>query len=75
MKKNEGTIDRIVRIIAGAIGVVSALIIGLKSGVGIVVGIIGLLLLGTGVIGFCWLYTPLGISTRKETKPQIDPSN
>jgi hypothetical protein len=57
MKKNMGTADRIIRLVAGiAVG-----------GVGIyfqsIIGIIAIPLVLTAAIGFCPAYLPLGIST------------
>ena len=66
MTKNEGTIDRTIRIIAGA----ALLYFGFfqMAGVwGTIVGVIGIVLLGTGAIGWCPAYLPCGISTKKST--------
>ena len=60
MKKNVGTTDRIIRIIVGIIGIVLGLIY--KN---LIIGIIGIIILMTGIIGFCGLYTILGINTCK----------
>jgi hypothetical protein len=61
MKMNVGGVDKCIRIIAGI--VIMALGIYLKSWWGLV----GVLVLGTGLLNFCVLYVPLGISTRKPT--------
>ncbi len=63
MKQNVGTVDRVVRIvIALALGVL--VLTGQVSGVlAIILGVAAVVLLATGVIGFCGLYTVLGIST------------
>jgi len=59
MFQNIGTIDRIIRIVAGvAIGV-----LGLAYNSWL--GLIGLVPLLTAGIGVCPLYLPFGISTRK----------
>ncbi|MCS7062375.1 MAG: DUF2892 domain-containing protein [Anaerolineae bacterium] len=63
MKQNVGTVDRVVRVV---IGLVLGLLVltGQVSGVlAIVLGIAGVALLATAAIGFCGLYTVLGIST------------
>jgi hypothetical protein len=58
MKINEGKTDRILRIVAGLI------LIGLTAtGYLSVWGWIGLVLLGTGALGWCPLYAALGFST------------
>ena len=64
MKLNEGTIDRVIRVILGIV----LLIVGfgvMGGGAGVVVGIIGLVPLITGLVGFCPLYTLFKLDTRK----------
>jgi len=61
MRTNEGTIDRVVRVVVG-LAVLSLLVIGPVPGWGLV-GLIGLVPLATGVIGYCPIYTLLGIDT------------
>jgi hypothetical protein len=65
MKKNLGTIDRTIRILAAiAIGVF--LYTGALAGtVGIIGGVVAALLLLTGTVSFCPLYAALKITTRK----------
>jgi len=61
MKKNEGTIDRIIRVIVGV-----ALILGgifTAGWVSWVLWIVGAISLVTGLIGFCGIYTLFGINT------------
>jgi hypothetical protein len=58
MKVNEGTIDRVLRVIAGL-----ALITLAATGTIGVWGWIGVLLLVTGAIGFCPAYTILGMNS------------
>ena len=58
MKPNEGTIDRALRVVAGV-----ALIALAASGTVGVWGYIGVVPLLTGAVGFCPLYTVLGIRT------------
>jgi hypothetical protein len=64
MKTNVGTFDRSIRIILGltlvilyAIGVIGAW------------GLIGLIPLATGMLGFCPLYRVLGIRTCRTSSP------
>lgn len=59
MKANVGGVDKAIRIVAGLI--IIALGIVYKSWWGLV----GVPVLATGLINFCALYIPLGISTRK----------
>ena len=60
MKKNEGNLDRALRIILG-IGVLSLAFIGPKSPW----AYIGVIPLVTGALGWCPLYTILGFNTCK----------
>jgi len=63
MKINEGSIDRIVRIVAGLV-LISLVFIGPQSPW----GWIGLVPLATGLIGWCPAYTLFGIDTCKMKK-------
>jgi uncharacterized membrane protein HdeD (DUF308 family) len=66
MEKNECTSDRVVRVILGIILLyVGAIYMGLSGILSYIVVIVGLLLLVTGLIGFCLLYSVLGINTCK----------
>ena len=56
--KNEGTIDRALRVLAG-LAVLSLVFVGPQSAWGWV----GLVPLATGLLGFCPLYSVLGINT------------
>jgi hypothetical protein len=58
MKTNEGSVDRIVRVIAGLalLGLMAMGTIG-------VWGWLGVVLLATGAIGWCPAYTVLGMNT------------
>jgi len=58
MKKNEGKIDRIVRVVAG-LAILTQVFWGLQTPW----AFIGLVPLITGILGFCPLYRLLGIST------------
>ena len=58
MKKNEGTIDRALRVVAG-IGLLSIAFVGPQTPWGYV----GIVPLVTGLVGMCPLYSLLGINT------------
>jgi hypothetical protein len=62
MNLNEGIVDRAVRIILG-IGLLALVFVGPKT----LFGLVGLLPLITGVVGFCPLYRLVGIRTRHLT--------
>jgi hypothetical protein len=66
MKKNMGTIDRVIRIII-AVVIAAIYFSGYISGtVAIVLGVIAVIFLLTSLAGFCPIYTVTGLSTRKE---------
>ncbi len=68
MKLNESNIDRIIRAIAG----VALLYLGLGGvlggGLAIVADVVGVVLLLTGAVGFCPLYTLINFNTRSAKK-------
>lgn len=65
MKKNEGTVDRVIRIILGIILIGLGVIFQSSWGMVamIVLIVVGLVALITGIIGFCGLYTVCKINT------------
>ena len=65
MNKNMGTIDRVIRVIL-AIVVIILYLAGTITGVAaIILGIIAAIFIITSIVGYCPLYVPLKISTRK----------
>jgi uncharacterized membrane protein len=70
MTTNVGSVDRIVRAIAGMAAVVAALAMDI-SGLGpVLLVIVGGILLVTAAMGFCPLYRVLGVSTCKVPQHQ-----
>ena len=70
MKKNMGTIDRTIRILAVLV-IAGLLFSGQIEGVVVtVLGALAVVFLGTSLVSVCPLYVPLNISTRKEVSPQ-----
>ncbi len=68
-QRNEGPVDRTIRVVLGVLLLVVGLWLlnGLGGAAGgIVVAVIGAILLITGITGFCGLYRLLGISTLKK---------
>ncbi|MCL7416180.1 MAG: DUF2892 domain-containing protein [ANME-2 cluster archaeon] len=66
MELNECTADRVIRVILGIVLLyVGAVYMGLTGIVSYIVVLLGLLLLVTGIIGFCPLYTIVKFSTCK----------
>jgi hypothetical protein len=65
MKKNMSALDRGIRIVI-ALAIAVSLITGVFGGTfGVILGIVAVVLLLTSVVGFCPLYAPLKISTRR----------
>lgn len=58
MPRNEGTLDRILRIIVGLV-LLALIFVGPKT----MWGLIGLIPLLTGLIGYCPLYQIFGLNT------------
>jgi len=58
-KQNAGKVDRIIRVVVGAL-LVGNVFVGLQT----VVGWIGLILIVTGLFGTCPVYSLLGINTK-----------
>lgn len=63
---NEGTIDRVLRVIVGLIGI-ALVFVGPKT----YLGLIGLVPLLTGLIGNCPMYSILGVNTCGAKKTAI----
>jgi len=69
LRRNVGGVDRILRVTLGAIFFVAGLLLlGGKASLGLVVVVVGLLALLTGIVRFCVLYLPFGVSTAKTDK-------
>lgn len=66
MKKNMGTIDRVIRVILAV--VVGILYYGgsITGTTAAVLGVLAVIFLVTGATGYCPLYGPFGISTMKK---------
>ena len=64
MKRNMGTVDRAIRILA-AVAVVTLYLSNVISGtLAIILLAMSAIFVGTAVLGFCPLYIPLTISTK-----------
>ena len=67
MKKNMGIADRVIRIVLAA--VVAGLFFAhlLSPVAAIVLGILAVVFLATGIVGFCPLYLPFHLSSRRKS--------
>jgi hypothetical protein len=63
MKRNMGTIDRIIRILLASVVIVLYLNGSITGVAAIILGIVAFIFIVTSLIGFCPLYVPLKIST------------
>jgi len=65
MKKNVGSIDRIIRLVAAAViaGLLATSTIAISSVPGIVLAIVAVVFGGTALASSCPLYTLVGLST------------
>jgi hypothetical protein len=59
MTQNEGSLDRVIRIALG-LALLSMVLVGPRTWFGLV----GIVPLATGLVGFCPLYRLLGVRTR-----------
>lgn len=67
MPRNMGGVDRVVRAVLGVILLALVLFGYLTSPWSIVAAVIGIVFLVTSAVGFCPLYAPFRISTRRRT--------
>jgi hypothetical protein len=63
MKRNEGTLDRVLRAVAAAGALIVAAIVGFGTIAGIVLVVVAVILAVTAIAGFCPLYRLFGLST------------
>lgn len=66
MKKNMGTVDRTIRVLAAIIISILLLTGTLGGTLGIVLGVVAVAFFATSALGFCPLYAPLHVTTMKK---------
>lgn len=68
MKKNMGVVDKVIRLVVVAI--IAALYFAgqITGAAAIILGIVAVAFLVTSLIGWCPIYVPFGISTKKTDK-------
>jgi hypothetical protein len=66
MMKNEGTLDRTIRIVLG-VALLSLTFVGPRS----LLGLVGAIPLVTGLVGFCPLYRLVGLRTCPAPRAQL----
>lgn len=70
MTRNEGTIDRIIRVVMALAALAGAVAVGPSTVGGILLIALAAILAVTAAIGFCPLYRVLGLSTRPVQTPK-----
>jgi hypothetical protein len=65
MKKNMGVVDRIIRTILAVVVIVLFIMKQITGVAAIILGILAIIFLLTSAVGFCPLYLPFKISTKK----------
>jgi len=68
MKKNMGSVDRIVRVLFFILVAVLYLTDQISGAAAVILGILAIVFLLTSLISICPLYYPFGISTEKKKK-------
>lgn len=63
MTKNEGTVDRVIRLIIAVVAAIIAVAVGSGSVGGIILWVVAALMAVTSATGFCVLYKLVGAST------------
>lgn len=67
MKKNMGSLDRIIRLALVVLVAVLYFTNVISGTLAIILGVVALVFLITSLVGVCPLYMPFGISTRKQS--------
>ncbi len=68
MKKNMGTIDKVIRILVAVVVVVLYFTHMIAGTLAIILLALAAIFVITSLLGFCPLYLPFGLSTRKNEK-------
>jgi len=66
MNKNMGTIDKVIRILVAVVVVVLYFTNAILGLLGIILLILAAVFVLTSLLGFCPLYLPFGLSTKKK---------
>ncbi len=66
LKKNMGTLDRVIRLVIAAVIAILYFTGNLSGLAAIILGILAIIFVVTSFVGFCPGYLPFGLSTRKQ---------
>lgn len=67
MKKNMGSADRIIRVLLAIVVAILYFTDQISGTAAIILGLLALIFIATSFIGFCPLYAPFKLSTKKST--------
>ena len=65
LKKNMGSMDKTVRLVVAAVFLYVAIFLSVSSVVAWILGILAVVFIVTSFVGFCPLYAPFKLSTKK----------
>ena len=66
MKKNMGTVDKVIRILVAVVLAVLYFTHVVEGTIGIILLVLAVVFVLTSLVGFCPLYLPVGINTGKK---------
>jgi Na+(H+)/acetate symporter ActP len=66
MKKNMGTLDRVIRVVLAVVVLVLYLTNQISGTAAVILGILAVVFAITGFVGFCPLYVPFNVSTKRD---------
>lgn len=70
MKRNESNLDRVIRVVIAAAAVGGAVLVGIGSVLGLLLLVVAAVMLVTAAVGWCPLYSLVGISSCPVPKQQ-----
>ena len=74
LRRNVGGIDRVLRVTLGGILFLGGLVLLIgATRLGVILVVVGVLALLTGIVRFCVLYIPFGISTARSETSSVQP--
>jgi len=66
MKKNMGTVDKMIRVLVAVVVLVLYFTHVISGTLAVILIILAVVFVATSLLGFCPLYLPFGLSTRKK---------
>jgi hypothetical protein len=66
MKKNMGTVDKVIRVLVAVVVLILYFTHVISGTLAIILIILAVVFVATSLLGFCPLYLPFGLSTRKK---------